>query len=103
MSRVEQLRAVVAALHAEIAALKTFDVAALAAATGAKEAGIGALAGPWDRDEVDDEVRALAQEAQTLNETSRIYVNLMSANIRTRLETLTGMTSQVYSARTVAA
>ncbi|WP_414899984.1 flagellar protein FlgN [Sphingomonas flavalba] len=103
MSRVEQLRAVVDALHAEIAALKRFDVAALAVATGAKEAGIGALAGTWRQDEVDDEVRALAEEAQRLNETSRIYVNLMAANVRARLDALTGLGAQVYTRSSAAA
>lgn len=99
MSRIEALRQVVESLHAEIAALKRFDVAALAEATGAKESNLGLLGGAWNADEVDDEVRALAQEAQTLNETARIYVNLMSANVRSRLETLTGLSAAVYSPR----
>jgi hypothetical protein len=103
MTRIEALQQVVEALHAEIAALKSFDVTALAEATGTKELGMNVLAGPWSNDEVDDQVRALAQEAQMLNETARIYVNLMSANVRARLDTLTGMAAPVYSPRPVAA
>ena len=99
MNRIDALRQVVESLHAEIAALKRFDVAALAEATDAKQSGLGLIAGPWDAADVDDEVRALAQEAQTLNETARIYVNLMSANVRCRLETLTGLSAAVYSPR----
>ena len=36
------------------------------------------------------ELRELADEANRLNETARIYVNLMAANVRRRLQTLTG-------------
>ena len=36
------------------------------------------------------DVRELADEASRLNETCRIYVNLMAANTRRRLQTLTG-------------
>lgn len=103
MKRADALKSVVDALRAEIAALKTFDVTALATATGEKEACLGALAGDWRDEHITEEIRALAQEAQTLNETARIYVNLMSANVRTRLESLTGLTNQVYAPRTVAA
>jgi hypothetical protein len=103
MNRVEALKSVVAALQAEIAALKAFDIDALALATGAKEEGVGVLAGDWADEPITPEVRALAQEAAMLNETSRIYVNLMSANIRTRLDALTGMAQQVYAPRSAAA
>ena len=37
-----------------------------------------------------DEIRELADEANRLNETCRIYVNLMAANVRRRLQILTG-------------
>ena len=33
-----------------------------------------------------------------LNETARVYVNLMSANVKQRLETLTGVRPVAYSA-----
>ena len=49
--------------------------------------------GPSDAD-----MRALADEAHRLNETCRIYVNLMAANVRRRLQDLTG-TLPVYGAR----
>ena len=63
MNRIEALRQVVESLHAEIAALKRFDVAALAEATDAKQSGLGVIAGPWDAADVDDEVRALENRA----------------------------------------
>jgi len=99
MSRLEALKSVVAALHAEIAALKAFDIDALAKATSTKESGVGALSGDWVDEPITPEMRALAQEAAMLNETSRIYVNLMSANVRARLDVLTGVAQQVYSPR----
>ena len=102
MSRIEALKSVVAALHAEIAALKSFDIDALARATQDKDGGIGLLS-DWGSEPITAEVKALAQEAAMLNETSRIYVNLMSANIRTRLETLTGMGQPLYTPRSAAA
>ena len=36
------------------------------------------------------DLRELAEEANRLNETCRIYTNLMAANVRRRLQTLTG-------------
>ena len=88
-ARRDALVAVIDALHAEIAALKTNDVAGLERATKDKlihleqVAALGtAPAGP--------ELRELAEEASRLNETCRIYVNLMAANVRRRLQTLTG-------------
>lgn len=81
---------VIEALHTEIAALKVNDIDALERATRTKLAGIEALqalgAGP-----VDAELRQLAAEADRLNETCRIYVNLMAANVRRRLNDLTGI------------
>ena len=89
MSKREALLAVIDALHEEIAALKANDVSALERATAAKLAHLEAIAaagtGP-----ADPELRELADEANRLNETCRIYVNLMAANVRRRLQTLTG-------------
>jgi glycine cleavage system pyridoxal-binding protein P len=89
MTRRDALITVIDALHAEIAALKVNDVAALERATADKLAGIETLAaagtGP-----AGPELRELADEANRLNETCRIYVNLMAANVRRRLQTLTG-------------
>jgi len=89
MKRREALIRVIDALHAEIAALKANDVAALERATQDKLAGIEQVAalgtGP-----AGDEIRELADEANRLNETCRIYVNLMAANVRRRLQILTG-------------
>ena len=91
MTRRDALIGVIDALHAEIAALKANDVAALERATADKLAGIEQVAslgtGPAGPD-----LRALADEANRLNETCRIYVNLMAANVRRRLQTLTGDT-----------
>ncbi|MBJ6122269.1 flagellar protein FlgN [Sphingomonas mollis] len=89
MTRRDALVSVIDALHAEIAALKANDVRALERATADKLSGIDAIAaagtGPAGPD-----VRELADEASRLNETCRIYVNLMAANTRRRLQTLTG-------------
>lgn len=88
-TRRDALIGVIESLHAEIAALKSNDVDGLERATQAKLAGINAIAehgsvptGP--------ELRELAEEANRLNETCRIYVNLMAANVRRRLQSLTG-------------
>lgn len=97
MTRRDALVRVVDALHAEIAALKANDVAALERATADKLAGINELAtlgtGPAGA-----ELRALAAEADRLNETCRIYVNLMAANVRRRLQVLTGQAGFAGSA-----
>lgn len=89
MTRRDALLNVIDALHDEIAALKSNDVAALERATAAKlqhlEAVAAAGTGP-----AGSELRELADEAHRLNETCRIYVNLMAANVRRRLQTLTG-------------
>ena len=88
-ARRDALVSVIDALHAEIGALKTNDVAALEAATADKLRHLDAVAaagtGP-----AGPELRELADEANRLNETCRIYVNLMAANVRRRLQTLTG-------------
>jgi len=89
MTRRDALIGVIEALHREIAALKANDVAALEAATQDKLKGIEQVAalgnGP-----AGPEIRELADEANRLNETCRIYVNLMAANVRRRLQVLTG-------------
>lgn len=88
-TRRDALVRVIDALHGEIAALKANDVLGLERATADKLGGIEALAvagtGPAGPD-----LRELADEANRLNETCRIYVNLMAANTRRRLQTLTG-------------
>ena len=95
MNRRDALIRVIDALHAEIEALKTNDVAALERATQDKLAGIEEIAamgtGP-----AGDEIRELADEANRLNETCRIYVNLMAANVRRRLQLLSGETAPAY-------
>lgn len=88
-TRRDALIGVIEALHAEIAALKANDVAALERATADKLAGIEAVAA-FGQGPAGPELRALADEAQRLNETCRIYVNLMAANVRRRLQSLTG-------------
>ena len=91
MNRRDALVRVIDALHAEIAALKANDVAALERATRDKLAGIDAVgAANDDAPAMPAELKALAEEAHRLNETCRIYVNLMAANVRRRLQTLTG-------------
>lgn len=95
MTRVDALKSVIASLQAELAALRAFDVDALASATQAKDGMLGQLADVQPA-EMTDEVRALAREAQQLNETARVYVNLMSANVRRQLEALTGSQPATY-------
>ena len=95
MNRAAALKTVIASLEAEIAAMKAFDIDALAAATTIKEQSLDTLQ-DVDRTEMTDEIRALAQEATQLNETARVFVNLMSANVRRRLEQLNGTAPQVY-------
>src|SRR6478672_274421 len=102
MTRMDALKAVIASLQDELAALKSFDIEALATATAEKEGRIGVLAARNDNP-ISAEERALAEEAMRLNETARVYVNLMSANVKQRLETLTGHKPVAYApARAVA-
>jgi len=95
MTRRDALIGVIEALHAEIEALRTNDVAALEKATAIKLAGLEQVAalgtGPAGPD-----LRELADEANRLNETCRIYVNLMAANVRRRLQVLTGNSAAAY-------
>lgn len=95
MTRRDALMRVIEALHAEIAALKANDVAALEAATQHKLIAIDAVA-TLDTGAPTADIRALAEEAHRLNETCRIYVNLMSANVRRRLQQLTGQGVAAY-------
>lgn len=96
MTRMDALKAVIASLEAELAALKAFDIDALAAATAEKTGRIGALAARNDNP-LSAEERALAEQAKQLNETARVYVNLMSANVKQRLEALTGHKPVAYA------
>ncbi|WP_174286053.1 flagellar protein FlgN [Sphingomonas bacterium] len=89
MTRRDALIDVIDALHAEITALKTNDVASLERATTMKLAAIATVAA-LGQGPAGPELRELAEEANRLNETCRIYVNLMAANVRRRLQMLTG-------------
>jgi hypothetical protein len=97
VTRREALIEVIECLHAEIAALKANDVAALEAATSAKIVAIDTVA-LYDGEAPGPEVRELAAEAHKLNETCRIYVNLMAANVRRRLQILSGQQAPSYKA-----
>ena len=57
MSRSDALKAVIASLETELAALKRFDIDALAAATAEKETRIGALAARNDNPLSDESAR----------------------------------------------
>ena len=89
MTRRDALIRVIESLHVEIAALKANDVAALESATQDKLAAIEAVAA-FGTAPAGPELRGLADEAHRLNETCRIYVNLMAANGRRRLQNITG-------------
>lgn len=95
MTRRDGLIKVIDLLHAEISAMKSNDVAALDKATGEKLAAIEELA-KIDGGMLEPGVRELAEEAQRLNDTARIYVNLLAANVRRRLQMLAGDTAGGY-------
>lgn len=95
MTKRKALLQVIDALHDEIAALKTNNVTALERATARKLAGIEAIAATGNAP-VGPELRDLADEANRLNETCRIYANLMAANVRRRLQILTGDAAAGY-------
>ncbi|WP_066551340.1 MULTISPECIES: hypothetical protein [unclassified Sphingomonas] len=97
-SRRDALIQVIECLHAEIAALKANDVAALERATQAKLVAIETVAANDNMPAQDHELRLLAAEANRLNETARIYVNLMAANVRRRLQVLAGHDGTAYRA-----
>ena len=95
MTRRDALLRVIEALHSEITALKTNDVAGLEKATSAKLTAIETLRG-MGGGPAGPELRELADEADRLNDTCRIYVNLMAANVRRRLQLLTGEGGNAY-------
>lgn len=97
MTRRDALVQVIECLHAEIAALKANDARGLEHATAAKLGHIETLAA-LDGEEPTPELRALAEEAHRLNEAARIYVNLMAANVRRRLQGLAGVRAATYGA-----
>ena len=96
MTRRDALVGVIEALHAEIAALKSNDVAGLERATQVKLTRIEAVAQAPDTGPLSPDLRQLAEEAQRLNETCRIYVNLMAANVRRRLNQIAGLDGAGY-------
>ncbi len=97
MTRRDGLIKVIDLLHAEIAAMKSNDVAALDRATAAKLVAIEQLAA-IDGGMLEPGTRELAEEAHRLNETARIYCNLLAANVRRRLQILAGDTAGGYRA-----
>lgn len=96
LSRRDALVGVIEALHAEINALKNNDVAGLERATQIKLVRIEAVAQAPDSGPPSPDLRQLAEEAQRLNETCRIYVNLMAANVRRRLNQIAGLDGGGY-------
>lgn len=102
MTRRDALIRCIDALHAEIGALKTNDVGALERATDIKLHAIKDVRRLGDGPAGPD-LRELADEANRLNETCRIYVNLQAANVRRRLQMLTGDGGNAYRRGAVAA
>jgi hypothetical protein len=106
MNRRDALIGVIDALHAEIAALKANDIAGLEAATSAKLKCIDRVAS-FSSSATDEaptsDMDELAREANRLNETCRIYVNLMAANVRRRLQVLAGQGTPSYRPQGAAA
>jgi hypothetical protein len=95
MNRRDALVRVIELLHAEIEALKSNDIHALERATANKLKAIDTLKALGDGPAT-PELRELAEEADRLNDTCRIYVNLMAANVRRRLQILTGDAGHGY-------
>jgi hypothetical protein len=95
MTRRDALVRVIDALHAEISALKANDVSGLERATSGKLKAIETLQQLGDGPAT-PELRGLAEEADRLNDTCRIYVNLMAANVRRRLQVLSGDSAGAY-------
>jgi len=95
MNRREALVRVIDMLHAEIAALKSNDMNALERATSNKLRAIEELQQLGDGPAT-PELRGLVEEADRLNDTCRIYVNLMAANVRRRLQLLSGQGGNAY-------
>ncbi len=101
MNRRDALIRVIDLLHAEIAALKSNDMNALERATANKLQAIDALRELGDGPAT-PELRGLVEEADRLNDTCRIYVNLMAANVRRRLQVLSGQGGNAYGRGTAA-
>ena len=101
MNRRDALVRVIDLLHAEIDALKANDINALERATGNKLKAIDTLKSLGDGPAT-PELRVLAKEADRLNDTCRIYVNLMAANVRRRLQLLSGQGGNAYRRGSVA-
>lgn len=101
MTRRDALVRVIETLHDEIDALKSNDIAALERATSRKLGAIEVLRALGDGPAT-PEMRSLAEEADRLNDTCRIYVNLMAANVRRRLQLLTGDNAGAYRRGSVA-
>jgi hypothetical protein len=101
MTRRDALVQVIDMLHAEIAALRANDVKALERATSMKLGAIETLRALGDGPAT-PELRGLAEEADRLNNTCRIYVNLMAANVRRRLQLLSGDNGSAYGRGKVA-
>jgi hypothetical protein len=95
MTRRDALVRVIDLLHAEIDALKSNDIHALERATSNKLKAIETLKALGDGPAT-PELRELADEADRLNDTCRIYVNLMAANVRRRLQLLSGQGGNAY-------
>lgn len=95
MNRRDALVRVIDLLHAEIAALKSNDMNALERATAHKLSVIEELRQLGDGPAT-PELRGLVEEADRLNDTCRIYVNLMAANVRRRLQLLSGQPGNAY-------
>ncbi|PZQ62060.1 MAG: flagellar protein FlgN [Sphingomonas taxi] len=102
MKRRDALVRVIDLLHVEIAALKNNDMNALERATANKLRAIEELRALGDGPTT-PELRALVEEADRLNDTCRIYVNLMAANVRRRLQLLSGQSGSAYGRGAAAA
>lgn len=89
------LRQMIAVLEQERQALAALDLDALIATSHEKLAMCHLLAGSASL-AGDDECRALAESARTLNETNRRVRNLLAAQVAARIDALTGQ-GQSYS------
>lgn len=81
------LRQMIAVLQAERQALATMEADALFTVTREKDALCDSLAG-IGQDIVDEEARALAVTAKSLNDVNRRVRNLLAANVAGRLDSL---------------
>lgn len=85
----DQLRQMVAVLEDERQALADLDLDAILLATSGKDQLCEAIEAQGEVD-IDEETRALAANAQRLNEVNRRVRNLLAANIAARLEAMGG-------------